>query len=58
MRLRSFAVISTVGGLNVWIMLQGEVPLALARAGMLPEWLTRTNARDIAVWGLWLLPAP
>lgn len=44
----AFAVISTVGGLNVWIMLQGEVPLALARAGMLPAWLARTNARDIA----------
>ncbi len=45
----AFAVISTVGGLNVWIMLQGEVPLALARAGMLPGWLARTNAGDIAV---------
>ena len=44
----AFAVISTVGGLNVWIMLQGEVPLALVRAGMLPAWLARTNARDIA----------
>jgi basic amino acid/polyamine antiporter, APA family len=45
----AFAVISTVGGLNVWIMLQGEVPLALARAGLLPGWLARTNAGDIAV---------
>ena len=45
----AFAVISTVGGLNVWIMLQGEVPLALARAGLLPRWLARTSARDIAV---------
>jgi basic amino acid/polyamine antiporter, APA family len=45
----AFAVISTVGGLSLWIMLQGEVPLALARAGMLPAWMARTNARDIAV---------
>lgn len=45
----AFAVISTVGGLNVWIMLQGEVPLALTRAGLLPGWLARTNAHDIAV---------
>lgn len=45
----AFAVISTVGGLNVWIMLQGEVPLALVRADLLPRWLARTSARDIAV---------
>ncbi len=44
-----FAVISTVGGLAVWIMLQGEVPLTLARAGLLPAWLARTSKRDIAV---------
>jgi APA family basic amino acid/polyamine antiporter len=44
-----FAVISTVGCLNVWIMLQGEVPLGLVRGGLLPEWFARTSARDIAV---------
>lgn len=43
-----FAVISTVGCLNVWIMMQGEVPLGLVRAGLLPEWFARTNAQDIA----------
>ncbi len=47
-----FAVISTVGGLNVWIMLQSEVPLGLVRAGLLPEWFGRTNSRDIAVMPL------
>lgn len=45
----AFAVISAVGGLNVWVMMQGEVPLGLVRAGLLPEWLGRTSARDIAV---------
>ena len=45
----AFAVISTVGGLAVWIMLQGEVPLTLARAGLLPAWLARTSKMDIAV---------
>ena len=45
----AFAVISTVGGLAVWIMLQGEVPLTLARAGLLPAWLARTSKQDIAV---------
>lgn len=43
-----FAVISTVGCLNVWVMLQSEVPLGLVRAGLLPAWLGRTNDRDIA----------
>ena len=29
-------------------MLQGEVPLGLVRAGLLPGWLGRTNDKDIA----------
>ena len=45
----AFAVISTVGCLNVWVLLQGEIPLGLARAGQLPGWFGRTNAKDIAV---------
>lgn len=43
-----FAVVSTVGCLNVWVMLQSEVPLGLVRAGLLPAWMGRTNAQDIA----------
>ena len=43
-----FAVISAVGGLNVWVMLQGEVPLGLARAGLLPRSVGWTNRHDIA----------
>src|SRR6185503_17983228 len=43
-----FAVISTVGCLNVWVLQQGEVPLALARAELLPDWIGRTNRHDIA----------
>ena len=45
----AFAVISTVGCLNVWVLMQGEVPLALARARLLPAWIGRTNRHDIAV---------
>jgi APA family basic amino acid/polyamine antiporter len=45
----AFAVISTVGCLNVWVLLQSEIPLGLARAGQLPAWFGRTNAKDIAV---------
>ena len=44
----AFAVISSIGCLNVWVMLQGEVPLGLVRAGLLPGWLGRTNDKDIA----------
>lgn len=44
----AFAVVSTVGCLNVWVMMQGEVPLGLVRAGLLPEWFARTTRRDIA----------
>ncbi|MBN8813865.1 MAG: amino acid permease [Sphingomonas sp.] len=44
----AFAVISTVGCLNVWVLLQSEIPLGLARAGQLPSWFGKTNARDIA----------
>lgn len=43
-----FAVISAVGGLNVWVMLQGEVPLGLARAGLLPRAVGWTNRHDVA----------
>lgn len=49
-----FAVISTVGCLNVWVLLQGEVPLGMVRAGQLPEWFGRTNSKDIAVVPLML----
>jgi APA family basic amino acid/polyamine antiporter len=48
----AFAVISTVGCLNVWVLLQSEIPLGLARAGQLPGWFGRTNAKDIATFPL------
>lgn len=48
----AFAVISTVGCLNVWVLLQSEIPLGLARAGQLPGWFGRTNTRDIAAFPL------
>ncbi|VVS98903.1 conserved membrane hypothetical protein [Sphingomonas sp. EC-HK361] len=53
----AFAVISTVGCLNVWVLMQGEVPLGLARAGLLPAWFARTNAKDIATVPLVLASA-
>jgi APA family basic amino acid/polyamine antiporter len=43
----AFTVIAAVGCLNGWILVQGEVPLGMARAGVLPAWIARTNKRDV-----------
>jgi APA family basic amino acid/polyamine antiporter len=48
----AFAVIATIGCLNGWVLIQGEVPLGLVRAGMLPPWIGRTNDRDVPVGAL------
>jgi len=40
-----FAAISAIGALNGWILIQGEVPLAMARTGQLPGWFAKTDAR-------------
>jgi hypothetical protein len=29
------------------MLVQGEVPLGMARAGLLPRWFGRTGARDV-----------
>ncbi|MBK5263879.1 MAG: amino acid permease [Alphaproteobacteria bacterium] len=44
-----FAAISAIGALNGWILLQGELPLSMARSGMLPQWLAATNASGTPV---------
>ncbi|MDX3909857.1 MAG: amino acid permease [Sphingobium sp.] len=47
-----FASISCLGALNGWTLLQGEVPLAMARNGELPAWLAMTDARGTPVRAL------
>ncbi len=47
-----FVVISCLGALNGWTLLQGEVPLAMARSGELPRWLAATDAKGTPVRGL------
>ncbi|RYM13562.1 amino acid permease [Sphingobium cupriresistens] len=47
-----FVVVSCLGALNGWTLLQGEVPLAMARAGELPRWLAGTDAKGTPVRGL------
>ncbi len=39
------AVVSCFGCLNGWLLVGGEVPVAMADAGTLPQWFGRMNAR-------------
>jgi len=47
--LAAFAAISALGALNGWIMLQGEMPYAMARDGVFPRWLARLSPRGVPV---------
>jgi APA family basic amino acid/polyamine antiporter len=47
-----FAFISGMGCLNGWVLLQAEVPLAMARADTFPRWFEQVSARGIPVRGL------
>jgi basic amino acid/polyamine antiporter, APA family len=47
-----FAMIGALGALNGWILVQGEIPLALAKAGVFPAWFGVTNARGAPVRAL------
>jgi APA family basic amino acid/polyamine antiporter len=44
-----FAAIAAIGALNCWVLVQGEVPLGMARAGLLPRWFAKTGAQDVPV---------
>jgi len=45
----AFTAIAAIGALNGWVLIQGEVPLGMARAGVLPAWFGRTDRRDVPV---------
>lgn len=45
----AFAAIAAIGALNCWVLIQGEVPLGMARAGLLPAWFGKVSARDVPV---------
>ena len=47
-----FAIISCVGAVNGWVLLQGELPRGMAERGMLPRWLAGTNAHGTPVRAL------
>ena len=38
-----FAAVSAIGALNGWVLLQGEMPLAMARQGVFPRWFAKTS---------------
>jgi APA family basic amino acid/polyamine antiporter len=46
-----FAAISAFGALNGWILVQGEMPWAMARGGVFPAWFAKESARGIPVRG-------
>jgi APA family basic amino acid/polyamine antiporter len=47
-----FAAISAYGALNGWILLQGELPFAMARDGVFPRPFARESARRTPVFAL------
>ena len=47
-----FAAISALGALNGWVLIQGELPLAMARAGSFPAWFAVTDRNDTPVRAL------
>ncbi|MNZ30627.1 Arginine/agmatine antiporter [compost metagenome] len=46
------AVIACLGALNGWVLLQGQIPMATARDGLLPESLAKTNKYGVPANGL------
>jgi APA family basic amino acid/polyamine antiporter len=46
------AVLSCVGALNGWVLMQGEMTRSMAARGMLPAWLAGTDAKGTPIRGL------
>lgn len=47
-----FAAVAAIGALNGWVLLQGEVPLGMARGRVIPAAIGRTSGRDVPVGAL------
>lgn len=47
--LAGFAAISAFGALNGWVLLQGELPYAMAKGGVFPAFLAKTSATGAPV---------
>lgn len=46
------AVIATMGALNGWILIQGQIPLAAANDGLFPRIFGRVNTKATPVFGI------
>jgi basic amino acid/polyamine antiporter, APA family len=44
-----FAIVSALGALNGWILLQGELPSAMARDGVFPAYMAKASSRGVPV---------
>lgn len=44
-----FAALAAFGTLNGWILMQGELPWAMARDGVFPSWFAKLSSRGIPV---------
>jgi basic amino acid/polyamine antiporter, APA family len=47
-----FAAISAIGAVNGWTLVQGELPLEMARRRMLPAWFGKVASNGVPVNGL------
>jgi APA family basic amino acid/polyamine antiporter len=50
----AFVAIAALGALNGLILVQGEMPVAAARQGLLPAWVARFNRREVP-WRIHLI---
>ena len=46
-----FAAVSALGALNGWVLIQGELPLAMARDGVFPRWFAMTSKSGVSIRG-------
>lgn len=47
-----FAIVSCVGALNGWTLIQGELVRTMATQGLLPAWFGKTSSRGVAARAL------
>jgi APA family basic amino acid/polyamine antiporter len=46
------AVIATLGALNGWILIQGQIPMAAAQDTLFPKIFGKTNTHGAPIWGI------
>ncbi|WP_130281532.1 amino acid permease [Rhizobium sp. BK696] len=45
-------LLSSIGALNGWTLLMGQVPMAAARDGLFPPLFSRLSSRGVPAWGM------